>query len=89
MGSPQLVPALGQIRCGFKQPKNNSCLYLRKDCDIVAYMYNCLVLAPKKEMINNLMVDLAVSFKLQDGDVSSFLGIHKHKGMKTKTIHIT
>jgi len=80
----------GLLKQGFIQSKTDSCLFLRKDCILVVYVDDCLIIAKEDWIIDELIHQLSTQFLLQDeGDVSAFLGVQISKDNITKTITFT
>jgi hypothetical protein len=66
-------------RLGFKKPKSNPCLFLRKDIIIVLYTDDCLLYARDTTDIDKFVKTLRDDYKLTLNDpdpIDDFLGIH-------------
>jgi hypothetical protein len=75
---------------GFRSSSVDPCLYIRNDCLLVLYTDDCLVFAPKRDIITKLVADLSENFRLEDNEgVEEFLGVKIDRDPKTKTINMT
>ncbi len=80
----------GLLELGFTQSAADCCLFLRKDCIIIVYVYDCLLFAPKQATLNKVISDLSRKYILQnEGDVSAYLSMQVTKGAQAKMITLS
>jgi len=80
----------GLLRLGFCQSQADCCLFLRQDCIILIYVNDCLLFAPSKSPIDQVILTLSKTYNLQDeGDVSAYLGVQVTKDSDHGTITLT
>ena len=75
---------------GFKPSAIDSCVYLRKDCILLVYVDDCIIISKKNTRVAaDLMKSLKdEGFKLEDeGDLNKFLGVDVQKE-SDGTIHL-
>ena len=65
---------------GFKQNKVDPCIFVRNNCIVICYNYDCCVFSKYKETIDALLKNLSKIFKMTyEGCVNSYLGMNVSK----------
>ena len=76
-----LSDGLTNQKLNFKASEIDPCVFYRKDCIILTYVDDCIILSKDLKIIDKVVKDLKMDFdveleeSLDDGDISRFLGV--------------
>jgi hypothetical protein len=78
------------LRLGYRQLRNDNCVYLKDDIIILVYVDDFLILGPRIEKIKSEKQALQRTFKMRDlGPCSQFLGIDIHQDRTNHQVHLS